>query len=40
MVTLNNLECNLRKYVVIDACFAGEGAAYTQSNLETAIVKV
>src|SRR4051812_22828058 len=34
--TLNFVGRTLRKYVILDACFAGE-AAYTQSGLEDAV---
>jgi hypothetical protein len=37
MVTLDHLGNELRKYVIIDACFAAEAAAYTQSRIETAV---
>jgi Caspase domain len=36
MTTLNNVGHALRKYVIIDACFAGE-AAFSQSGIEDAV---
>ena len=37
MITLNNIGRDLRKYIIIDACFAAEAAAYTQSRIDEAV---
>jgi hypothetical protein len=37
MTTLNNLPTELRKLLIIDACFAGEAAAFTQSDIQSAL---
>jgi len=37
MTTLNSVGHTLRKYVIIDACFAGEGVIYSQSGIEDAV---
>jgi hypothetical protein len=38
MTTLNYVAGNIRKYVIIDACFAGE-AVYSQSDVNTAVAR-
>lgn len=39
MRTLDNIGLDLRKYVIIDACFAGEAALHTQSAITDAVTQ-